>query len=211
MFTDYILESILAAVNLSRAILEMERAVVYILRSDLRIVYCNRAWDTFAAENGGAKLDRSHILGTVFLDAIPEPLYRFYTHSFAELQKSESGVWEHDFECSSPKLYRLFHMRVLRLSNSYLLIENSLRLEEPHRRSTPRNDELLTYVDGYGILTMCCHCRRTRRIGPVENADWDWIPSNLLRPTEKISHGLCKTCMAYFYPEVRSHASAIST
>jgi hypothetical protein len=189
----------------------MERAVVYILSADLRIVYCNIAWDIFAAENGGARLDRSHILGTLFLEAVPEPLYRFYAHSFAELQKSGSGVWEHDFECSSPKLYRLFHMRVLRLSNSYLLIENSLRLEEPHRRTPPPDEAFLTYVNEYGILTMCCHCRRTRRIGHGKNADWDWIPTNLLRRTERISHGLCKTCKAYFYPEVQSDGSAIST
>lgn len=206
MFTDSNLESILVSAGLSHSRLEAEPAVIYILRPDLRIVYCNLAWDRFAAENHGRNLDRSEILGTVFLDAIPGPLKKFYADAFAEARET-GNIWEHDFECSSPELFRLFHMRVLPLSGGHILVENSMRFEESHRRESPLACDKVAYVNEHGILTMCCHCRRTRRIGSREHETWDWIPGFLIEQPGRVSHGLCHTCMAYFYPDVPSHAA----
>jgi hypothetical protein len=160
-------------------------------------------------ENDGKRANRSTVLGTLYLDAIPEPLREFYSTSFAEVLKT-GNVWEHDFECSAPQTNRLFHMRMLRLSHSHLLIENSLRVEHPHVRKSPPQSELVTYVNEHGILTMCCHCRRTRRIAPDQNAVWDWIPRFLMDQPARISHGLCQTCMGYFYPETGNRPSASS-
>ncbi len=206
MFTDSNLESILVAAGLSYARLETEPAVIYILRPDLRIVYCNQAWNKFAAENYGKGLNRSEVLGTVFLDAIPSLLKKFYADAFAEA-RATGNIWEHDFECSSPELFRLFHMRVLPLSDGHLLVENSMRFEESHKRKSPPVSGNLVYVNEHGILTMCCHCRRTRRVGPRERETWDWIPRFLIEQPGRVSHGLCHTCMAYFYPDVRSRGA----
>jgi len=163
MFTDSNLESVLVSAGLSLSVLEKDPAIIYILGPDLRIVYCNCAWEKFADENHGEGLSRLEVLGTAFLSSIAEPLRDFYVNAFAETHRT--GRWEHDFECSSPDIFRLFHMRVLRLPALHLLVENSLRIEQPHQRESTAQSELTSYVNKYGILTMCCHCRRTRRIG----------------------------------------------
>lgn len=181
---------------------EADNSIIYILNPDLRIVYCNKAWDQFAYLNGGAGLNRRAILGTPILDVIAEPLKVFYANGFAQA-KDKGRPWEHDYECSSPASYRLFHMRVLSLTNSYLFVENSLRFERPHgpeRPVMPANADL--YLTEAGILTMCCHCRRTRRIGAPSVPVWDWVPAYLVEPPGRVSHGLCLNCQAYFYPHL---------
>jgi len=179
---------------------EADHSILYMLQPDLRIVYCNKAWDQFAAENGGVRLSRAEVRGTSVLEIIPEPLRSFYANGFASAQK-QSRTWEHDYECSSPGLYRLFHMRVLPLASSYLFVENSLRIERPHgpeRPAMPANAAL--YLSENGIVTLCSHCRRTRRSGTLETPVWDWVPSYLENPPGPVSHGLCRNCRAYFYP-----------
>jgi hypothetical protein len=209
MFSDSKLESILVSAGLSHSALESDPAVIYILRPDLRIIYCNRAWEQFASENQGKGLSRLEVLGTAFLSAVPDPLSNFYANGFAEAHRT--GVWEHDFECSSPELFRLFHMRVLRLAGLHLLVENSIRIERPHQRESPVKTEFNTYVNKYGISTMCCHCRRTRRIGPGGKEMWDWIPNFLREQPGKVSHGLCKTCTAYFYSDYECTSTSIQS
>jgi hypothetical protein len=180
--------------------LEADPSIIYLLQPDLRIIYCNKAWDRFATQNGGVGLERIAILGTCILDVIPEPLQSFFANGFAEARK-KGQPWEHDYECSSPELFRLFHMRVLPLANSYFLVENSLRVERPHgsdRQTMPANAAL--YVSAEGILTMCSHCRRTRRIDTAEGLAWDWVPAFLVDPPGFVSHGLCRNCRAFFYP-----------
>jgi hypothetical protein len=184
--------------------LEVDSSIIYMLSPDLRIIYCNRAWDHFAAENGGVRLSRTETLGASVLNVIPEPLRPFYVSGFA-LARQQSQPWEHDYECSSPDLYRLFHMRVLPLANSYLMVENSLRIGHPHgaeRPATPANSAL--HLGENGILTMCSHCRRTRRIGAAAAPVWDWVPEYLANPPGRVSHGLCRNCRAFFYPQLRT-------
>lgn len=198
------LEARLAAAGFRVKDLEADSAIIYLLQPDLRIIYCNKAWDRFAENNnGGPGLIRSAILGTRILDVIPEPLKSYYANAFAQVKK-EGRPWEDDYECSSPELYRLFRMRMLPLADSYVFVENSLRIERPHdleSHAMPGNAGL--YLNEHGILTMCSHCRRTRRIGMAEGPVWDWVPSFLVDPPGRVSHGLCPNCRAYFYPEVR--------
>jgi len=179
---------------------EADTAIIYMLDSDLRIIYCNKAWDQFASLNGGTRLNRRAILGMRAVDVVAEPLKAFYENAF--IQAKEKGQpWEHDYECSSPASYRLFHMRVLPLADSYLLVENSLRFERPHGSERPvMPADSALYISKDGILTMCAHCRRTRRIGTTSAPVWDWVPAYLVEPPAPVSHGLCRNCHAYFYP-----------
>ena len=197
------LEVRLAAAGFRVKDLEADNAIIYLLQPDLRIIYCNKAWDRFAEQNGGLGLIRPAILGTRILDVIPEPLKSYYENGLTQA-KEKGRPWEHDYECSSPEFYRLFHMRVLPLADSYVLVESSLRVERLHgldRPEMPAN--AVFYLNEHGILTMCSHCRRTRRIGMAEGPVWDWVPSFLVDPPGRVSHGLCPNCRAYFYPEVR--------
>jgi len=179
---------------------EADNSIIFMLNPDLRIIYSNKAWDQFASQNGGKGLNRAAILGTPILDAVAEPLKAFYANAFAEAME-KGRPWGHDYECSSPDSYRLFHMRVLPLANSYLLVENSLRIERPHGPERPAMPaSAVSYVSENGILTLCSHCRRTRRIGAAAAPIWDWVPAYLTEPPGPVSHGLCRNCRAYFYP-----------
>lgn len=193
-------EKRLAAAGFQPPEVEADHSIIFMLDPNLRIVYCNAAWDLFASRNNGVSLLRSAVSGTAVLDAIPEPLKSFYARHFAQVA-AMGTPWEHDYECSSPDLYRLFHMRVLPLSDSYLLVENSLRFEEPHgpdRPSMPADPSL--YLNKHGMLTMCSHCRRTRRV--TSEHQWDWVQPYVGKPPGSVSHGLCLNCRAFFYPEI---------
>jgi len=121
----------LEAAGFHLASLEEDHSIIYLLGPDLRIIYCNKAWDEFASANGGVGLNRDAVIGRRILDVIAEPLKAFYENGFAQAQKA-MRPWEYDYECSSRELFRLFHMRVLPLASSYLLVENSIKIERPH-------------------------------------------------------------------------------
>jgi hypothetical protein len=178
--------------------LEDDRSVVYVLDADLRLAYCNKAWDEFARRNGGAHLLRIKQVGYSVMDAIPEPLKTFYRSAF-ERSLAEHRSWEHLYECSSPDVYREFHMRVLPLqAPPRLVIVNSRVVEKAHERI--RRAPLKTvYRTAGGTISMCMHCRRTRRSD--EPDVWDWVPEFLAKMPDNVSHGLCPTCFCYYYPQ----------
>lgn len=76
----------LQAAGFHLANLEADRSIIYMLGPDLRIVYCNKAWDEFARLNGGVGLNREAVLGRSVLDVIAEPLRPFYGNGFAQAQ-----------------------------------------------------------------------------------------------------------------------------
>jgi hypothetical protein len=196
------LEKYLANCNLSIQGLQADRSVICILDADLRIVFCNWSWDRFAFQNGGFALSHLFVVGTSVLDVTPESLQPFYTSAYTNARKTGQH-WEHDFECSSPENFRLFHMRVLPIGGPYLCVENSLRVERPHEAATEPSLPLSRYVDENGLTVMCCHCRRTRQARNIGNAKWHWIPDFLKSPPKNVSHGLCELCLHFFYPDAR--------
>jgi len=140
---------------------EDDRSVIYLLDDNLRIAYCNKAWDEFAERNGGVKLQRTEQVGRRVLDSTEEPLKAFYRSAF-ERALAEHQAWEHLYECSSPGLYREFHMQVLPVqSPPCLVVVNSLVVEKPHERVI-RPPLTALYRTSGGVITMCMHCRRTR-------------------------------------------------
>jgi hypothetical protein len=68
--------------------LEDDPSIVYLLGADLRIVYCNKAWDDFAASNGGVGLNREAVLGASVMEAIAMPLRPFY----ARIHRGTTGI-----------------------------------------------------------------------------------------------------------------------
>lgn len=165
----------------------------------LTIVYCNAAWDRFALANGGADVVRARQVGRNLAPAVPWVLRDFYWRAFENVWKT--GVpWEHDYECSSADVFRGFHMRVellsRRVNRSPLVIANSLAASLPHSGDTQAGLED-RYRDADGIITMCCHCRRTKRPSGLEI--WDWAPDFLRAPPRNVSHGLCGPCVQLHY------------
>jgi hypothetical protein len=185
--------------ELARDTLERSKDVIFIVDSELRITYCNPAWDEFALANGGEEVVAARVLGTDLMRVIPEPLRDFYSQVFQRCR------WRHltfdiDYECSSAELYRLLHMNILPLKRSgELAFVNSRRVEHVHGPERPASSPTDTYFNAHGMITMCCHCRRTRR--QDASGVWDWVPAFLQGRKWKISHGMCPVCVSYFYSQ----------
>ena len=179
------------------AVLEQDRSVIFGLDSGLHIVYCNGAWDHFAAANGGSDLLRPAPIGHLLLESIHGPLRAYYDSAYRNVLRA-SQPWTHIYECSSPTVYRKLSMRVLPLKKTGgLLVVNSICVERPHPLSTSRLCESI-YRQQDGMLVMCSHCRRTRRVD--ESQVWDWVPEYVERLPRGASHGLCDVCREYHYP-----------
>lgn len=173
-----------------------DSATIYLLDSQLRILYCNAGWDQFAEQNGGVGLRSTDQVGRPVLEAIPLPLRSFYQAGYKKVLE-QGETWGHDYECSSPTLYRKFRMLVTPVASlTGALVVNSLIVETPfpEKGMAARN-----HTDANGIITMCCHCRRTRRADA--NPVWDWVPSLVAEPPRNISHGLCKPCLGVYTSE----------
>ena len=183
--------------SVPRSVLERSKAVICALDSDLRIIYCNPAWDEFARQNAGQDVLAQGVVGSRLLEVVAEPLKAFYEGIF-ERAETTGQVQEFDYECSSPEIYRSFHMQVLPLRGDHgFLVTHSLRVEKPLDFRPAQAADDARYADPGGIVVMCCHCRRTRRAQDPQA--WDWVPAYLERRS-RVSHGLCGICHAYFYP-----------
>jgi len=181
------------------AAVDADPSVVFALDSSLHIIYCNPAWDRFASENGGRELQKPAPLGHSVLDFITGALRPFYECAYRRVLEG-GAPWEHLYECSSASVYRAFALRVLPMKQSAgLLAINSLRVERAHDRpSFAGLDEV--YRQSNGVIVMCSHCRRTRRrLGDREA--WDWVSDYVARRPLQVSHGLCETCLEYYYPK----------
>jgi hypothetical protein len=180
--------------HVSAAVLEKGHNVCCLLDDDLRIIHCNRAWDTFALANNGDRAVARKVLRHNIMDFIPAELQDFYREVF---EAAARGVVEFDYECSSPETFRLFRMQVLRNQPAGFALVNSLRVEQPIATLRAVDGPSSTYASKTGEIRMCSHCRRTERIDTP--GAWDWVPAYLNSREVKITHGLCPVCQDYFY------------
>jgi hypothetical protein len=158
------------------------------------IVWTNAAWNRFAIANGGTEVLRRFRPGTSYFEGIAAPLRGFY-QSLLLNALTTGEVVDHTYECSSADVFRRFHMRALPLDRKGLLLEHSLVVERPHdpADATARD---VAYADGRGIVLQCSNCRRVRR---RESAAWDWVPHWVRQAPAQTSHGLCNTCVSFYW------------
>ena len=183
--------------QLSRIMSALQRSgtVSYILDSQLRILYCNPAWDEFAKSNGAPQLTSDASVGFDLFDAIPEDLRSLYSDAFRQVRRT-GQVWESSYQCSSPTAYRMFRMRIhLLKAQNWYVVTNPLVVERPHTQTSAA--DATTYVNVSGLVTMCAHCRCSRRVD--DPGQWDFVPEYLIQPPVRVSHSLCAVCRAYFY------------
>ena len=176
---------------------EQSPQVSFILDASLRLAYRNQAWNRFAQDNGAPELAEAGVIGTDLRSVIGNDLRPFYLHAFETVAR-EKTVWQCFYECSSPDVFRKFQMRVHPLARSgWYLVINNLVNEHPH--SAPIVGGLHDYVNSDGMITICMHCRCSRRATPPER--WDFVPAYLDRTLTHVTHGLCPLCLEYFYPK----------
>jgi len=183
-------------------VLEESPAVSYILDSKHRFVYTNPAWDAFAVTNEGPQLAGETMVGCNIFDAIANVLRPVYSDAFRQVTET-AEVWGKTYNCSSPEHERQFRMKIYFMERrNWFLVTNSLLAERPHRKSHGAHEG--AYFDR-GIITMCAHCRCSKRVDGTKG--WDFVPEYLRltgMQTLKVSQGLCPVCQEHFYPNVGS-------
>lgn len=177
-----------------RALLQTAE-VTYIVSDELRIIRTNRAWAEFADANGGERIAIDWGRGASLLDAIPAPLRPFYRDGFERAFVTQKR-WEHDYECSSPDVFRRYRMLVYPFGGTFI-VTHSLLLACPHEDAPHPPAE--RYASN-GVITMCSHCRRVRR--GSDSKAWDWVPAYVTAMPPNVSHGLCPACNSYYYDPV---------
>jgi hypothetical protein len=177
--------------------LDQSADVSFMLDRDLHLAYRNEAWNKFAVENDAPELASGNVIGTDLRRVVGRDLLPFYTGAFDKVER-ERAAWECLYECSSPALFRKFRMQIQILDTFGYLVRNSLVIERPHDSSSL--PEGVEYLNADSIISMCMHCRCSRRTTPPFH--WDFVPAHLERGVKNISHSLCPVCLEYFYPKV---------
>ena len=181
---------------------EDDHSVVFGMNPAYELAYLNPAWFEFARANQGEPaISREWGLGRCVLDSVPTVLLAFYQQAFDRCMAS-GRPWEHDYECSSDEIYRLFHLILYPLPNRRgLLAVHSLAGETTQAAvgREQRVSNLDAYVDDDGVIHQCFHCRRVQHATNTQR--WDWVPACLRERPAKVSHSLCPTCLDFHYPE----------
>lgn len=182
----------LTAAELMRSVVDSDDSA-YRLSADYRLLEANTGFHRFARENGGV-VDIERWRHESVLEAISGPLREFFEASF-ERARELGTLWQHPYECSSPERFRTFCMSVYPLAGEFVVV-HSLRIESAHARASHTPNDELYLRDGF--IKMCSNCRRVHN--PSGRKSWDWVPRYLQRTPVAISHGLCETCAAFYWP-----------
>lgn len=176
--------------------LEASRSTVIGLRPDLSVGFLNSAFFQFARDNGGGDgswLDPERPVVESFLPPLREFYGALYRRAI-DRRKPE----HHDYQCPSPELFRRFRLRAMPRPGGLVLVHQLIE-QHPHDEE-PHDPDRSIYECGDGVITQCCHCRSTRRCSDPDT--WDFVPAWVVDEPENLSHGFCRLCFRYYYPEL---------
>lgn len=179
---------------LDESAIENDPSVIYILDGDYRLCRCNAAWDRFALANSGESLLRDSVAGRSIFEYISGAVADHYRQVFERSLKS-GGIWQQEYECSSPSIQRRFSMRIYPIRGE-LMIVNSLIVEDRHPAVAFPPIET-RYRNSDGLIVMCANCRRAKVAETEEQ--WDWVPGFVEKRPFRVSHGLCSPCYEYYH------------
>ncbi len=169
--------------------------VVYVIDSGFRLRGWNPAWESFARANEGQTVLERFTLGVNILTAIDEEIRGMYVTVFSRALASGEPT-HHRYECSSPDTFREFYQTAYPLDRrAGLVLTNHLIEEYPHPLA-PGVPLSRTYLKGDGVVEQCSHCRKTR--DQQAGQKWDWVPSTVLNPPEKLEFSLCPACRSHY-------------
>lgn len=177
--------------------LDREEGIVVALDHEGTIVWTNQAWEKFARDNDGDEISPRFGLGARYLDGITGPLRPYFEAVFDNVRATQEP-FEQDYECSSPDLFRLHHVRILPIDEHGLLIEHSARASHPHGGG-PELTTDAAFRDDRGMLLQCSNCRRVHCVGD----GWHWIREWVKTPPVATTHGLCAACAGHYFATTR--------
>jgi PAS domain-containing protein len=173
------------------AALEQVESNIAVLDADGHILWVNPAWVRFAQENGAEARTPE---GGSYFDAISPPLRDFYREAFSKALAT-GGVFDQEYECSTPDKRRIFRLRALPVEARALLVEHSLVAEYDH--GEPSHEAIAErYVREDGTLLQCSHCRRVRA---ASTHSWEWVRQWVAAPHPETSHGICPSCVGFYW------------
>ncbi len=170
------------------ASLEESRSTLVAVAPTGEILWVNCAWWDFARANGGDEVPTRFGVGASYFDGIAPPLRAYYEEALAGALRA-AEPFEQDYECSSPDVFRLHHLRALPFGWDGLLLEHSLVLEREHGDDGDLRDE-------GGIVRQCSNCRRVER---PSDGSWVHVRSQMVAPRPNVSHGICPLCVGFYW------------
>lgn len=180
--------------------LENDPNSIFGLSTDLSLMYLNPGWFDFAKKNKGEPaISDKFTLGTHVGDSMIGPVRDYYIDIFQRILQT-GEVWHHDYECSSPKTFRIYHQSVYPLYNRRgLICVNSLVTEQAHDANTRRTCRPIKklYTQETGFIYQCSNCRRVQRVS--QQNVWDWVPAWVELMPKNVSHTFCQICYEYYY------------
>ncbi len=180
------------AATIPEADLDHAEASVAVIDPGGAILWVNRFWQRFANDNGGHPW-RPGIAS--YFDGITPPLRDYYRSLFANVLAT-GEAFDHEYECSSPDQARHFHLRVLPIETRALVLEHSLVATHSHGAGGAESVLAIDYANAAGTILQCSNCRRLRRPGTLA---WDWVPSLVAQAHPSVSHGICPSCVGFYW------------
>ena len=157
------------------------------------ILWVNPAWRRFAQANGDG---HSHYDRGSYFDAITPPLRDYFYEAFRDSLASGTPYTQ-EYQCSSPTIFRIFHLRALPIEGALLILEHSLLVGHAHDAVTDvGNFSVDKYCDNDGLIKQCSNCRR---VNQPQSMRWDFIPRLVEKIDPRTSHGLCPSCEDFYW------------
>ena len=104
----------------------------YVLDNQNRITSVIGAWDTFAAENGGAELSLEDVRGRSIWDFVAGEATRMWLETVFQFARLGGTPIERSYRCDSPDVKRFMCMRIVPEQGGSLRIEHEV-LSTEHR------------------------------------------------------------------------------
>ncbi len=197
-----------ALVSASRA-LELEPASACLLDASGVILSCNRAWDAFAEENGGAPaaLGRS-VVGRPWLSFLQgAPVAAAGTRALAAALAGTPR--QIDGQCNSPTTARFLTTSLTPVWSGRgeavlgVALIHSITRTLPIAQVHPIVDlDPARFIEpADGLIHMCASCRRVRRVGEASHQRWEFVPALVAQPRPDVTHGYCETCFRLQFPD----------
>jgi hypothetical protein len=180
--------------------LENSAHSIFGLSKDLKLNYLNPGWFRFARQNEGEPdISRCYPIGTPIEEAIAGDICDFYIENYLKTLR-DLKVWKHEYECSSPDLFRIYSQDTYPLKDGEgLIVVNSLKVEKTFDKTWQGSPvvSLKAYHGKNGLITQCSNCRKVQRASETEI--WDWVPELVARMPDNVSHSICPICYDYYW------------
>ncbi len=180
-----------------------DRAFVYCVDADDRIVSVTPEWESFALENDASQLTSESVCGRPLAGFIANRETQHLYEMILEKVRREACTVVVPFRCDGPRIRRFMELTVSPGQNGQVEFEGRIRREE-EREVVALFESPGDRDDGYVLV--CSWCKR------VEVGDeWVEVEEAVTRldlfgatPLPKITHGMCPDCVGQFHQQFDS-------